>query len=454
MPLTSFFSALSGLNANSFSINTIGNNLANLNTLGFKGGRAHFKDLLSSTVGFNGAGAAVQLGLGVTLAGIQNLFTQGSIQSTAVPTDVAIQGNGFFVLGLSGAQGTNLVYSRAGNFGIDVQGNLINSQGLLVQGYPVTVSGGTIQQTGSLGPLRIPVGSLMTPRATSSIQLGANLSARMPLSGPGSTFTMDITVYDSLGGDHKVNFVFARTSLSGTFTFDVTVDGGEVVGGTAGTPFSLLSGATAGAAPGRLTFDSSGSLTGVSVSGTAVTPPVLDVRFPPSAVQFTNGSRILSNGLTWNVTRRAGATVGASEYLMTAFDATSQATVKTQNGFASGTLDSIAIAANGVIQGKFSNQQIVPLGQLAMASFANPEGLIKAGDNLFLSSSLGSGEPNIGVPGTSTRGTVVGGALEMSNVDMASEFTQLIIAQRGYQANSRVITTSDEVFQEAIRLIR
>src|SRR5712692_1074433 len=134
MPLSSFFTALSGLNANSFALSVIGNNLSNLNTVGFKGSRANFKDLLSTTVGFNGANAALQLGLGVTLAGIQNLFSQGSIQNTSIPTDVAIQGNGFFVLGLSGATGNNLVYSRAGNFGIDVQGHLVSQQGLLVQG--------------------------------------------------------------------------------------------------------------------------------------------------------------------------------------------------------------------------------------------------------------------------------------------------------------------------------
>ncbi|MBI1746409.1 MAG: flagellar hook protein FlgE [Acidobacteria bacterium] len=452
MPITSFFAAISGLNANSFSLSVIGNNLANLNTVGFKGSRTNFKDLLSSEGSFNGAGNGIQLGLGVTIGGVQNLFTQGSIQTTGVPTDIALQGNGFFVLGLSGTQGS-YVYSRAGNFGVNAQGYLVNNQGYYVQGYGVTLSGTTLTQTGPLSPIRIPVGSLMTPRPTTQIQMTMNLDATMR---QGDKFVTDISIFDALGQAHKATYTFTRISLSGappSYSFDITMDGSEINGGTPGQAFSLLTGAPAGAAPGRINFDANGRVAGIT-GVTTVSPTNLDVTFPPSMLTFSNGSQLGSNSVTWNVTQSQGASVSTSSYFLTSYASQSSTSIKNQNGFASGTLTSIAVAASGVIQGIFSNGQVSPLAQLALASFANAEGLLKAGDNLFLASGVSSGEPNIGTPGTGTRGNVIGGALEMSNVDIAQEFTQLMIAQRGYQANSRVITTSDEVYQEAINLKR
>src|SRR5262249_40789990 len=220
---------------------------------------------------------------------------------------------------------------------------LVNTQGYLVQGYPVALSGTTVTATGALSPIRIPVGSLLTPRATTVVQLGANLDANMPLSG---TYKTDIPIYDSLGQAHLATYTFTRVSLSGSppsFAFDITVDGSEVVGGTPGQPFSLLTSAGAGAPPGRINFDAFGkvaSITGV----TTISATNLDVRFPPSTITFSNGSQVGANGLTWNLTQTQGATVGTSTYFMTSSAAASAASVKNQNGFASGTLTSIGVS--------------------------------------------------------------------------------------------------------------
>ena len=425
--LTSLYSGLSGLNANALELSLIGNNLSNVNTPGYKSSSAGFQDLLSQTLtGGSSAGSVnfIQIGLGTEIGSTNQNFSQGGLQSTGINTNVAIQGSGFFVV--NGSQGVG--YTRAGDFHIDGKGDLVTPDGSNVQGYtqkdPVT---NKIITSGALNNINIPPGTLFPPTPTSVAKVIANLNAQAV---NGDTFTSSIRVFDSLGAAHQVNFTWTRTG-AGAYTYDVTIDGGEVSGGTAGTPFSLLS------APGTMTFDGSGVLTDVDGSAAAdktITTPA-----------FTNGASTLT--FNWSLVEASGATN------LTNFDAPSATSSSSQNGFAAGTLSSITIGGDGTVQGSFSNGGTAELARLTLATFNNPSGLLKLGGNRF-NVSISSGEPSIGVPGDGGRGTVAGSTLELSNVDMAAEFIKMIVAQRGYQANSKIITTTDEILQDSINLKR
>jgi flagellar hook protein FlgE len=456
MSLTSFFSALSGLNSNSLSLNVIGNNLANVNTVGYKTSRTNFRDLLSVNMGSSGRGNQLQLGLGVTASGIQSLFTQGSVQPTGVPTDVAIQGNGFFVLGLSGGGATGFGFSRAGNFIIDPNGNLVNPEGLPVMGYPAALSGAAagINTSAPVTPIRVPMGSVIPPRSTSMLQITANLNSEAPT---GSTFNTPVRIFDSLGNAHTITFTFTKLAPAAgsgpRFNFDATIDGGEISGGTPGTRFSLLTGAAAAAPPGTITFDPSGRVSTITGVPT-LSPTNLSMRFPPSGITFANGSTMAANQVTWNVYDNPTGDPTSGTFALTSFASPSTAIGTAQNGYGSGTLYSISITREGIVQGIFTNGQTNALAQIAIANFNSPNGLAKAGENLYFASPVTSGDPVIGIAGTGGRGTTIGAALELSNVDIAQEFTSMIVAQRGYQANSKMITTTDELMQETINLKR
>jgi len=427
MALTSLYSGLSGLNANALQLSLIGNNLANVNTPGYKSSTAAFQDLLSQTLtGGSSVGNVnfLQVGLGVTAAATNQNFAQGSLQATGINTNVAIQGEGFFVV--KADQGVN--YSRAGDFHIDASGNLVTSDGAFVQGYtqkdPAT---NKIITNGALANINIPPGTLFPPIATSLVRLISNMDAD---AANGTTFTSSIRVFDSLGAGHQIDFTWTKTGV-GAYDYDATVDGGEVTGGTAGTPFSLL------ASPGTMTFDSTGTLVqvnGAAAADTSITSPT-----------FTNGAAALTFSL--DLINPDGTSN------ITSYSAPSATSSSTQNGFPSGTLSSIVIGADGTIQGIFSSGKTAQLARIALATFNNPSGLLKLGNNRY-NGSFSSGEPSVGVPGEGGRGTTAGSTLELSNVDMASEFINMIVAQRGYQANSKVITTTDEVLQVALNLIR
>ncbi len=427
MGLTSLYAGLSGLNAHAFQLSVIGNNLANINTPGYKASNAAFEDLLSQTLtGGSSAGTInfLQVGLGVQVGGTNQNFSQGSLQTTGNMSDVAIQGNGFFIV--QGDQGLN--YTRAGNFHVDANGNLVTTEGAHVQGYtqrdPVT---NTIITTGALDNINIHPGALYPPLATSTAKMVANLDSDAV---NGSTFTSSSRVFDSLGSAHELDFTWTKTG-TGQYSYDVTVDGGDVAGGTAGTPTSLL------ASPGTMTFDTSGTLTqvnGAAAANVSITSPA-----------FTNGAAPLT--FAWELLD-ANGDGNISNYATPSATASSS-----QNGFAAGTLNSFIIGADGAVQGLFSNGKTAELARLALASFNNPAGLLKVGGNKFNLSSA-SGEASVGVPGEGGRGTTTGSTLELSNVDMAAEFINMIVAQRGYQANSRVITTTDEILQESLNLKR
>jgi flagellar hook protein FlgE len=423
MALGSFSAGLSGLNANGTYISVIGNNLANINTVGFKASSVTFQDLVSQTLG--GASAnAMQVGLGVTTASITPTFSQGTIENTREATNVAIQGNGLYVVA---DEDGSRSYTRAGAFTFDKDGNLVTPDSQFVQGYtqtdPVT---GAVLTSGALTNIRVSPGVLRAPFATTSFTSETNLSAN---SATGTTFNSAIQTYDSLGAPHMATITFTKQAAAGAWSYQVTVPGAEVTGGTAGTPFSV--------ATGTLGFGPTGQLT--SVNGGA--PADVTITTPT----WTNGAA--ASSLSWNIVEPNGS------FTLTGFAIASATSSIRQNGAAPGTMDNIAIAPDGTITATFGAGQTIAIGQLALATFNNMKGLVKLGSNRY-GEAAAAGIPNVGVAGTGGRGTLIGSALEQSNVDIAHEFTQMILAQRGYQANSKTITVSDELLLDTLNLKR
>ncbi|HVO57203.1 MAG TPA: flagellar hook protein FlgE [Dongiaceae bacterium] len=410
--MPSFYIPLSGLEANSNALSVTANNLANLNTIGYKAQRPLFEDLFYQQVGTSGDGDPKQIGVGTNIQAIDSQFTQGSIQSSGVPTDVAIQGNGYFVLDNAGER----VYTRAGDFSISQVGNLLSKDGANVLGYPAV--NGVVNPNATLGPLQISTGETNPPKATASFGLALNLDSDAAVNG---SFSTSVPVYDSLGGSHVLTYTFTKTGAN-AWNYQITIPAADV--GASGNPVTVQT--------GTLNFNGAGQLTApaANVSGITVN-------------NLADGANSLS--LTWDLYDAAGAGI------VTQVAAPSAVASTTQDGFTSGTLVSYVIGSDGTIQGTFSNGQTAALGQIALASFQNDQGLVRNGSNEFLAS-LSSGPANIGVPGTGGRGSLSGGALEQSNVDIATQFAQLILQERGYQANAKAVTTFDEVTQTAINL--
>jgi len=402
---SSMNSAVSGLRAHQLWLDVIGNNIANVNTPGFKDGRVTFTDILSQTLAGPTAPSATlggtdpkQVGLGVRPGAITNLFTQGGVLSTGKPTDVAIQGDGFFIL----SDGTASVYTRAGAFEVDAGGTLVDP----TTGYRVQ---------GNAGNIVISPTTTSAPMPTSTAIFSGNLDSTV---AAGSTYTSTLTINDSLGGTHNLTLTFTKTANPGEFTYATTESDAamSIAAGGAGTvQFSGAGAITAGGA-GAITLD------------------------------FTNGA---SNGQA--ITLDYGSASNTTP--VTGFASPSTLALGSQNGYAAGTLQNFSIGTDGTINGTFSNGRVQSLGTIRLATFNNPAGLEKVGNNLFREST-NSGVANVGSPATGGRGSLTPGALEGSNVDLAEEFTRLILAQRGFQANARVITTSDEVLQEAVNLKR
>ena len=411
MPLFSI--PLSGLAASSNALNIISNNLANLNTIGFKDQQANFQDLFYQTLGTSGSGDPIQMGAGTEIGSVTSNFTNGNIQNTGVPTDVAITGNGMFVAqDASGA----LSFTRAGNFTVNGAGQLVTSDGQNVMGYPSV--NGVITPGQGLAPISLGQGQISAPSATTTMDQTTNLDAS---AATGATFSTPLTVYDSLGNSHVLTFDYTKTGTN-AWSYQITLPAADT-GGT-GNPTVIAS--------GNLTFDNNGNLTSPSgsVTGIAVTG-------------LADGAANLN--LTWNLT---GANGGS---LMTQVASPSTTSATDQNGYASGTLQSYTIDSDGVIEGAFSNGQTQAIGQIALANFANAQGLQLQGGNSY-QATLASGQPVIGAPGAGGRGTLTGGALELSNVDISTEFTQLIVTQRGFEANARMVTTFDSVSSSTINL--
>jgi flagellar hook protein FlgE len=413
--LTSFSTALSGLNNNALAINVIGNNLANANTTSFKAGRTTFAELLGGVISTSTNGNPIQQGNGAYVPGILQVNTQGTMNYTGRETDVAISGNGFFVLDTNGGN----AFCRAGNFGVDEGGNLVNIDGFTVLGYPAV--NGVIDNNSKLEPISVNIGLPLAPRATSEMGMTVNLDSRAEI---GATFTTSAQVIDSLGSTHTFTVTYTKGSNTGW-------------GWTATLP-AVDTGGAATAAPvvvgtGSLTFDNSGNLTAPAANPTL------------SATGLSNGAADLR--VTFQMLKDNG------QSRITGFGSDSSVSTTNQNGYTSSVLKSITIGSDGVVGGIFENGQVQPLAQLALATFPNVDGLLKVKGATYYGSLI-SGSPSIGAADTGGRGSIQGNTLEMSNVDIAKEFTDLIVAQRGYQANSRIITTTDELYQDVINLKR
>jgi flagellar hook protein FlgE len=406
----SFSTALSGFNAFSTAIDVVGNNLANISTAGFKASTVSFHDLVTESLGA-GLGTT-QVGFGVGAPVTLRQFSQGALQSTGGPLDAAIQGDGFFIVKDSSNETD---YTRGGNFAVNTAGQLITATGEFVQGW--TLTNGVLNTNLPLGNIIIPVGSLAPPQATTASSVNLNLDAAAVT---GDTFSTNVQIYDSLGTSHVLTLDFTKTGTANQWTYSATVPDADLT-----SPFTPVT--------GTLTFDSNGNLT-----SPASTDPPVAINIPGLA----DGASDMN--VTWSLYN--GTTPDLSQ-----FDSASATSAVAQDGSASANLVSVGLADGGQVLARYSNGQQVVVGQMAMAEIRNPESLIAAGNSNFQASSL-TALPAIGLPGTGGRGTVLGGSVEASTVDIALEFTNLIIYQRGYQANAKVVTTMDQISQTTINL--
>jgi len=421
---TSFSTALSALSATSTAIDVVGNNLANLNSPGFKTSDVVFRDLVTQSLGAGLGETQVGFGTGQPLTVRQ--FTQGAIQTTSGLLDAAVQGDGFFVV--KDASG-NTFYTRAGNFQADKAGNLLTDTGYKVQGWTNTSSSTTgVDTNGPIGNIVVPVGSLKPANATTDMTVDLNLNASSAADAT-SDFSTPVTIYDSLGTSHVLTLNFEKTGAN-QWSYKITMPGDEISGGTAGTPFEI-SGAsgtfTFGNQDGLLTDPAAGSPLAFSIPG------------------LTDGAKDLS--ISWDFYTAAG--VGR----ITQFAQKSAASANSQDGAPAAGLDRVGLSDGGEILAHYTDGTQVVVGQVALASIRNPDSLVAAGNNNFQCSAA-TATPTIGTPGTGGRGTIVGGSIEASTVDIAREFTNLIVYQRGYEANSKVVTTADSISQTTINLIR
>jgi flagellar hook protein FlgE len=409
--MRSMFSAISGLKNHQTFMDVVGNNIANVNTTGFKQSRVTFSDILSQTLrgasGPQGGKAGVnpeQVGLGVLLSGIDVIQTQGTLQSTGKSTDMAIQGDGYFVM----SDGRQQFFTRDGAFDIALDGTIASSSsGLHVLGWQADPLTGLVDTTVPAGNIVVPVGAGMTGRASTTLDVMGNLDSNTAVAG---SVALSSTVYDSQGNAIPVTFTFAKTAANAWSV----------------TPSTTAAGAAITSAGWGMTFNGQGTVA-------------------------TGGTGTLTLTYAGGATTPQDVTVDLSQMTQLA-SALSDLSANT-DGATAGTLTTFTVGQAGDITGIYSNGYKQPLGQLALASFANPSGLMKAGGNLF-TASPNSGNANIGVPDSAGRGQIATGFLEGSNVDLAQQFTNMIMAERGFQANSRVITTSDEILQDLVNLKR
>jgi flagellar hook protein FlgE len=419
-----------GLINQSAAMSVIGNNIANVNTVGFKGSRVEFADLLSAS----GGGQAGKIGLGSKIGAVRTLFEQGVIENTGRDKDLAIDGEGFFVVGDTAAP----VFTRAGNFTTDRNGDLVTLGGLPLLARPVDPTTGLA--TGQ--PQAINIFNLnSSPQATANMTVAANLDANGAIPSGGfddtsfttayqtSTHQISEAVFDSLGGVHSATIFFTRTDVN-EWRYDVAFDGGEVeeVGGVANT---IGAGVPVIAGNGTIDFNPDGSLAAVTVTNQT------DVTFngaDPQTVDYDFGTVDGKDGLTQH-----------AETFATRF--------QSQDGFGSGELLGLDVTDDGFVEALFTNGETRPISQLVLGRFANTEGLTPLGDGIYREST-DSGSAFIDAPLTGGRGSIVGGALETSNVSLSKQFIDIITAQRSFQANTRVITSSDQLLVELLNIVR
>ncbi|MGZ6290729.1 MAG: flagellar basal-body rod protein FlgF [Syntrophales bacterium] len=407
---SALYTGISGLNASSTEMDVISNNIANVNTVGYKSQNTYFADILSQSLS-GGYSGTMQVGRGVEVADIGTQFGPGSFETTGNATDVAIDGDGFFMVNdKNGAT----YYTRAGSFHLDNTGNLVDLNGDKVQGYnllgaaPTTVTDINLNNVQSV------------PVSTTTFSVGANLDAGTAI---GNTFSTTQTVYDSLGDKHSLDITYtsAAPAVGSTSAWDLTL---TLDGAIAGTPTTAT-----------LEFDANGAL---------INPADNSINF---GATLPSGATIGAGGvLTWDMT-------SSSSLIMTGYASTSVINSLTNDGYASGQLKSLSVTDDGKISGFFTNGQTANVAQIVLANFGDPEGLKRMGSNLF-GATVTSGPAIMNVPGASGMGTVAANSLEMSNTDIATEFINMITAQKAYSANARIITTEDQMLTELINIKR
>lgn len=487
--MRSMFAGVSGLKTHQVRMDVIGNNIANVNTAGYKASRATFQEMLTQTM--RGASAPtdarggtnpLQVGLGVQLGSIDVRHTQGNTQSTGYVTDLAIEGDGFFILG----QGENRVYTRAGIFGLDsgTEGNLVSLvNGMRVLGYKADREG-KIDPNSPLEPLYISASETVSPRATEDVYFSGNLDLRLR---PGERRDRTVQVYDSRGREHTVvvglthqgdnqwswdahwqivsnTIPLARAgSLEPNVEYSVVVenggyelqdaDGTAVATSTDGVKWLVADTGYEFEFVGKLNDNEQVKVTLEQGMLLLTVQRKLDQEGIISFNEDGSYSDVDSNEITFSPANAQDLKIELDFTQFTQYADTFTGKFLSQNGYTSGALESFTIDQNGVIVGSFSNGLTRNLGQVALAKFANPGGLVRTGSTMF-AETANSGTAQIGSPGVPGYGQIAPSSLEMSNVDLSEEFTEMIITQRGFQANSRIITTSDEMLQELVNLKR
>jgi flagellar hook protein FlgE len=400
---SALYAGISGLNASAKEMDVIANNVANVNTVGYKGSTTYFADVLSQSIS-GGSSGSMQVGRGVMVTDVGTQFSSGSFETTESGTDVAIDGSGFFIVNDSDNAS---YYTRAGSFHLDNSGYLVDTNGYKVQGYNFFGSGTGVGDI-SLNNVQ------SAPETTSTFSVGVNLNAE---TATGETYTTTQTIYDSLGEAHDLSVTYTKTG-TGTWSFQCALDNVNATSQSYST----------------LSFDSDGNL--ISPTDNSITFAAL-----------SNGATIGSgNVVTWDLTSSDALTING-------YASTSVINSLTNDGYASGMLKSLSIGSDGIINGFFTNGQTADLGQIVLADFGDVTGLQKVGSNLF-SETKTSGQAIVNVPDASGMGTLTANSLEMSNTDLATEFINMITAQKSYSANARVITTEDQMLTELINIKR
>ena len=407
----SLYSGISGLKANTSAMAVIGDNIANVDTTGFKASRVSFANIFSASL----SQSSLQIGRGVALNDVNPQWQAGSLENTNSATDLSINGAGLFMVDdpTSGIP----YYSRAGQFEWDKDGNLVTQDGFIAQGYaldPVTGAPGNIDD------IVLPNGT-SAPNPTQNISFGMNLNSDAAV---GDVFTNSITTYDSLGSEAVLDIEFTRTAAGWNWS----------VAAVDHTNPAATSGST-----GTLVFDAVGNLDPAASSPASSNAPIAVTGIGPAA----------DINLTWNYLDATGASDGS----ITGYSSESSKTAQSQDGYPSGTLQSVSVDEDGYFTGIYSNGSMIPFAQLALADFASYSGLGKQGSNLY-AESLTSGQALIGPPNSAGRGSIASSTLEMSNVDLGTEFVEMITTQRAFQANSKVITASDEILAELLNIKR
>lgn len=431
--LTSLFSSVSGINAFGTGLSVVSNNIANMATVGFKDSNVAFADVIGENL--SGASSGSEVGHGVSVNSIRSQFTQGSFETTGNGLDMALDGDGFFLLrSPAGAE----FYTRAGLFSVNKDGFIANPDGLFLQGYQADPTGNLL--TGQVSNLNV-ASTTFPPQATTTMNLVANIDSRVNIpaafdvTNPTNTsnFSTSMTVFDSLGNGHLVTVYFRKSATAGTgntwqwFAVVNANDSGN--------------GVTEVQAQGTLTFTTNGEL---DTEATAASPT--------GGFDFSGGAtqnQAINIDFGDSITTDTGTGLSG----VTQFGSTSAVLNQIQDGYASGSLQRISVSNDGLITGLFTNGKSRTLGGISLGRFNNPQGLSKLGNNLYAVSS-DSGQPIFGSPNSAGMGKILANSLELSNVDLAEQFVKMIEFQRGFQANSRVITITDEMLQELVNLRR